>query len=227
MGSKKKRIPPKTKPREPARPLTREELNQVMRVFSEETDRGCVIAAMSLMDDVLEMNLREKFCRDAIVAETDAKEMLKFAEMLDILLISGPLPPLGSFAMRANMCRALGLIDKRFHAALDELRLIRNQAAHGKVPFNLDEHPITKMTETLTVGDKRMLQEITSEEVQAGVGQTKARLAFTWVALAIYSRLMMIGAHPEQLREILDQELGRGLGEIVIARMSEPHSGGS
>src|SRR5688572_30663029 len=82
-------------------------LTRFFRIVYGESDRGCVICATAFIDDALATAIR--------LALKEMAEPPK--RILDALLTKQPLPPLGSFAIRTKMARALGLIDDHTMAA--------------------------------------------------------------------------------------------------------------
>src|SRR5438874_740610 len=84
-------------------------LSDFSDIVYRESDRGCVICATAFIDDALEMSIRRHL-----------RELSNASDgLLDKLLKNQPLPPLGSFAVRSRMARALGIIDDKMLSSLD------------------------------------------------------------------------------------------------------------
>lgn len=119
-------------------PYTSEELRNLWAVKRSETDRGRVLATAAVIDNSLEVLLRQKFKQDSGVSD----------KFLNELISHGKSPPLGTFAVKSAMARACGLIDEQTLKALDILRDIRNDAAHMEEAFKLDDERLNGIAST-------------------------------------------------------------------------------
>jgi hypothetical protein len=94
------------------------------RDLMDESDCGCVLIAHAMVDELLADMLRGHFTK---VSGAPKK-------LLDDLLGSGQNKPLGSFASRVRVARALGLIDNDMFSCLIMLNDLRVRFAHYKAP---------------------------------------------------------------------------------------------
>ena len=95
--------------------------------FYEETDRGAVLMAASILDEVLLSVIR------AFLIESPATEQL----------IEGFNAPLGTFSSRINAAYAMGLIEDREYIEVEAIRRIRNLFGHSWESISFD-HPKVK-----------------------------------------------------------------------------------
>jgi hypothetical protein len=159
-------------------------------VVYRESDRGCVICATAFIDDSLESAIR------GFLDELGKQP----AKLLDSLLKKQPLPPLGSFAVRIKMARALCLIDDKIMTALNAMRPMRNDAAHLSVDFSF-EHPeydidalfapLSKKEQTY-LGALRMVQKESPDPSRF----PSTRRVFEMASSSIFYRMVMIAERP-------------------------------
>ncbi|MFZ1935072.1 MAG: hypothetical protein WCB27_21430 [Thermoguttaceae bacterium] len=93
---------------------------QWFRDFLEESDRGCILVAHSILDENLEGILRQHFARCSPGER----------ELRDNILRSGGFGLLGMFARRVSISCALGLITKNTADALRAVNDLRVPFAH-------------------------------------------------------------------------------------------------
>jgi len=153
----------------------------------KESDRGAVICAIAFLDDALEQAIRGFL-----------HEMSKVSKsVLDALLTRRPQPPVGSFAVRTKLARALGLIDDEMTNALDGMRPMRNDAAHLGKPFSFeaDEYNIKLLFAPLSEKEQTYLgaMHIVRDE---GAKHISKRRIFQIAASSIYYRLNNIAQQP-------------------------------
>lgn len=182
--------------REPARPLTKDEFAGVLSVLSEETDRGCVLAIESLFTDALEIMIRRFFDSRAIISpgvgkDKESKEWLALTN--EFFFARGAV--LGTFFVRIDTCRLLGLLNHQWRDALHEFREMRNKAAHGRTRFRLSGHSLPKMRSILSVTDKKLILAVEESSQDQRFDIPKPRIAFQLIALAIYVRLMLVASN--------------------------------
>ncbi|WP_341705007.1 MltR family transcriptional regulator [Ferrovibrio sp.] len=91
-----------------------EEFTRYLSRFNDESDRGAVMIAASMMDDLL---------RRKIIADLEPVRQAK-------LLFDGLSAPLGSLSAKMLMAYTLGLIDERMFKELRTIQKIRNRFAH-------------------------------------------------------------------------------------------------
>jgi hypothetical protein len=97
-----------------------------LHVIADESDRGAVLVAASLLDTSLEAALRKK---------------LAPATKNEDPLFNGGYSPLRSFAAKIELAFRLGLISRETRRMLHILRDIRNDFAHGTEAVSLAGEP--------------------------------------------------------------------------------------
>ncbi len=97
-------------------------------LLSEESDRGAVLIAASLLDVALENLVKAK-----LVKQKNKKDSL----------FDGANAPLGTFSSRIEIAFRLGLIQNSTREMLDVFRRLRNDFAH-KISIKSLEDPIVK-----------------------------------------------------------------------------------
>jgi hypothetical protein len=132
----------------------------------QETDRGCALVGGQLVDDALGNLLL------ACMGDTKAAK--------DGLLMGG-MAPLGSFSARQKVARHLGFVSEDEDADVEEIRWVRNKAAHI---IGTHDKPWNKLFENedvaLRCGRFRYF---------AGAGDDEtSRMRYTIVAAALASR---------------------------------------
>jgi DNA-binding MltR family transcriptional regulator len=185
---------------------TPDEMFSMLHTIMEESERGCVLAVTGFVDYYLQLILRRKFKVESGISD----------ERIDRLLIDGSLPPLGSFSVRIDLCRALGIFDDLTWKALDELREMRNDAAHLPEEFSLSDWGLSKMDAALTHDDRRLV-EITmnghDDELAAASGWTVHRVRFHMMSSLLIWRLFFIAKSPKKAKTIL----AKGVSASTIA----------
>jgi DNA-binding MltR family transcriptional regulator len=101
-------------------------LNRLNQILAQLDERGLVLALAAFAEEALG-DLIEAF----LIPGDPAKQLLE-----------GFNAPLGTFSARIKMAYCLGLITKRQHADLDQLRRIRNEFAHNWEPMSFDDQKI-------------------------------------------------------------------------------------
>ena len=87
------------------------------QVLADETDRGCVIILVTILDDVLGAEL-QKHMRP--LSNDDADRLFEFGA------------PIGTFSARIKLAYAMEIIDKSTRNSLEVLRHMRNACAHSR-----------------------------------------------------------------------------------------------
>lgn len=107
-----------------------------------ESDRGCVLVAAAMMDEGLEVLLREHMLSDKSSVNA----------CVEPLFIG--LGPLKSFWAKTQLARALGLIDEWMYKDLDRMRNLRNLFAHSYEQADFDDPRVIALTNSLVGADK-------------------------------------------------------------------------
>jgi mannitol operon repressor len=108
-------------------------IDQFLKEFQAETDRGTVLIAGAYLDDLLASLLRAFFVDDPKIVN-------------GLITIDGPL---GTFATRIDLTYCLGLIRSDQHEDLHTCRKIRNLCAHSHKRISFDEQPIIDLCRNL------------------------------------------------------------------------------
>jgi DNA-binding MltR family transcriptional regulator len=102
--------------------------------FDNETDRGVVIVAAAMLDELLRKQLVERLV--AIDSSDDD-------------LLDGANAPLGTFSSRTKMAYRVGLISAKFARDLDRIRKIRNDFAHHIRGASFDDGKVKALIQAL------------------------------------------------------------------------------
>ena len=131
---------------------TKEELEKLnedrfgfLSTMGDETDRGCLLVAISHIADLLGEMLLLILSHDN--DGMDAKWMLdpKAGDR-----------PLASLAVRTRMARCLNLITDKDRKTINAIRKLRNEHAHGTEPFRFSKQAVDAiMTAHITEGPMR------------------------------------------------------------------------
>lgn len=101
--------------------------------LNRESDRGAVLIACSMIDELLSRSIRAYLLDEPATQE----------------LLDGFNAPIGSFAARTKLARALGLVDERTATECDLLRKVRNEFAH-KVTCTFKDQKVEAACRKLT-----------------------------------------------------------------------------
>jgi hypothetical protein len=110
------------------------EAGDLLELLTHDSDKGCLLALGSFLDDAIQIAIRAKFSLSGI-SESD----------IDFLLTRGPVPPIGSFGVRVVMARALGIIDDPVYRTLRAITDLRNESAHSWASFTITTESIHKI----------------------------------------------------------------------------------
>lgn len=117
--------------------MEKEDIDELSSFFTElqcETDRGLPLVSAALIDEKLIETLQSFFCM-GYAAER---------------LLLEPNAPLGTFAARAEVCFALGLIDEHEYREVTLIRKIRNLFAHSRHGLSFTDQKVTGLCTSLT-----------------------------------------------------------------------------
>jgi DNA-binding MltR family transcriptional regulator len=117
----------------------KEPVHPFMDVLMDESDRGCILVAQAFLENQLENLLRKHLVK--VSNETE--------KFINKLIGSGTSTPLGSFAPRARMARALGLINTKTYSVLMAINDLRRKYAHCPQHVTLKLNEITTMYDEL------------------------------------------------------------------------------
>jgi hypothetical protein len=139
--------------------LTVDQFRRALDEVYGHSERACVLLGAASVDRMLEALLRKHFqrCSDSTKEE------------IDFFLSKRPMPPLGSFAVRAKIARVLGLIDARTKEAIERLAMIRNDFAHEEYPKPLNAERVKALLfedGQMELIDERIRKEAGKSEVE-------------------------------------------------------------
>lgn len=187
--------------------------DELVSLLNSESDRGCVIVGVGMLDDALAMVLMS-FLATRYIGNNDpseSKEALvkQRSDCFDRLLgrDGGPLTTMSS---RTLACLALGLIDELTRKRLDWMRQIRNDAAHVPELFSLDNLNLEKIWGGLNSGVQRSLamleglRRFLPDTARGTAFEKPNRRVFEVVCAATYGTLLAIALDPLSAAKILD-----------------------
>jgi DNA-binding MltR family transcriptional regulator len=155
----------------------------------EESDRGCVLIAHAILEEMLGDMLRAHFIRCSNASKA----------ILDSLLSPGEFRPLGTFSPRIKVTCALGLIDPKTAAALTALNKIRISFAHYQEPrhTSITEKQLKSITAELTPSDCMVIERMRCAFVREGkesclrniAEESPSRFGFCFAVLLLACRL--------------------------------------
>ena len=125
---------------------TEADVDGIRKTFIEtlhkESDRGCVLVATAMIDEGLEVLLREYMT-------ADEKAIKACVEPLFV-----GFGPLKSFWAKTQLARALGLVDDWMYADMERIRKLRNLFAHSYQRADFDDPRVIALTDALVGADK-------------------------------------------------------------------------
>jgi DNA-binding MltR family transcriptional regulator len=111
----------------------------ITKSLVHESDRGCILIGIALLDEALVENLRLAFRKDPTVKK----------KFIDPLFESSG--PLNSFSHRINIAFALGTISADVRDDLHTLRKLRNETAHLYGPTSFQDQRIRSKLKSLRI----------------------------------------------------------------------------
>lgn len=163
-------------------PEVSEGFDRMLNEFSRETDRGAILVAAEIVSSHLALSLQEL----APFKPKRIKKLLKYPGILS------------SFSARADMAYMAGYISEAVHVSIDNLRSIRNEAAHSQDSFSLKNHK-DRLRAICDLGPG------TSIAVNRFAVETLVRLATDRAMAAGKSLEIEIGYNPfENINDVID-----------------------
>jgi len=101
---------------------------KIKEELTKESDRGCCLVAAAYMELELK-NIISNFLID--MSQKESNELFNYTG------------PIGTFSSKIKLAYSLGLISKEISFFINQLRAIRNIAAHLEDPFDFREKKIT------------------------------------------------------------------------------------
>lgn len=178
-----------------------QEIKRTTDEMLSETDRGCVLIGFELLNEGLLIALERKLEALAAEAKNNAGRDIK------ALLTRKPNPPLGSFYLRSLLAHSLGVISTPMRNALDQLREMRNKAAHATKPFSLNDYPLDALETAVDPGDLWFLSaKIMSASPARGRFITASMSLYWQIVSAVIPDVPRVGVI-DMLRQVAKGEL--------------------
>jgi hypothetical protein len=108
-----------------------------------ESDRGCILIASALMDEITTDMTKHLLCSLGGAAEKAGMELLE-----------GRMPPLGTAWAKETFLLAIGAIDEEQKNALKAIRDLRNRYAHRSAPATLTKGDVDEIFQHLDPDDR-------------------------------------------------------------------------
>jgi len=164
------------------------EYEKYFQCFDEETDRGCVLVAVGVLDDLLERLIRAQFSNDATTVKRAVDPLFKGTG------------PLSSFWAKVQISYSLDLITEWMYEDLERIRELRNMFAHEYKRADFNDPAVIKLTEKLMGAnyaakafmekehlEKKDLNDKSLQQVEARIPKKeRVRLAMTVSFIAGY-----------------------------------------
>lgn len=113
----------------------------LLREFEKESDRGVVLVSAAVMDDMLELLIREYFSAHGS----------KPKNVIDPLFST--FGPLASFSSKIRLAFALNMLDDWLYGDLRILKKLRNEFAHSFESADFGAQKVVSLTEKLRGAD--------------------------------------------------------------------------
>ena len=120
--------------------ITQEITPPKVRTLVQESDRGCVILITSILDDVLGQ-IHECCLNVNLFGKRDLMDTFRS--------LTGQFGPLHSFNGKILVAYAYGLISREQYEMLTLVRQLRNEAAHERFEFRLEDKGVTALIQKL------------------------------------------------------------------------------
>jgi mannitol operon repressor len=181
MGTKAKRSPPKSPEDLDA------SLETFIRTFRNESDRGAVLVASALLDEILETLLR-----GAMSNEPHIKK-----RCIDPLF--GPEAALATFASKMKIARAFGILADWMYEDLEIIRKIRNEFAHSHSSADFSNPNVVRLIGSLkAVGFVSKVIDVSTDDTRSH--ESEVRFTFLLSASCLIY-ILERGAAAHWLRE--------------------------
>jgi DNA-binding MltR family transcriptional regulator len=151
------------------------ETRQLYHVLNEEPDLACVVIGAAFLDAAVASLLAQRFSRSKVTEK-----------------LLAPIGALGSFAVRADVAYALGLIKEAHHHDLCVVGQIRNAFAHSHLNLSFQDANIRQICNrlnewrVLVVEADEVAVKPTDEQLRA-----RARNQFNLSVIMLSNRLLV------------------------------------
>ena len=142
-----------------------EEWMSIMRTLHKESDRGCVLVAVSILDESLESLLRSRMSSSARIIKSAVNDLFDRENA-----------PLSSFWAKIKTSYSFGFINQNIHDALEMIRRLRNSFAHKHVPSELSDKVVVDLMDKLEPHEQmavRAFSEVFSEWATEDFGRLR------------------------------------------------------
>jgi len=133
------------------KPITQEIKPPKVRTLLHESDRGCVILMTSILDEVLG-RIHECCLNVNLFGTPDLMDTFR--------ALTGPFGPLHSFGGKIQVAYAYGLISREQYDMLNLVRQLRNEAAHERFEFRLEDKGVIALIEKLGTYELTKIENI-------------------------------------------------------------------
>jgi|GEM_PF-4886007 len=117
------------------------DINRIVEIdkdpLKRESDRGCVLLLASDVENLLTKMLKDMFQRSSQLSRREEKNIFDYTG------------PLGTFASKIYLSKAIGVIDDKLHGDIQKIRSIRNMAAHDDESFSLSNEKVKQIVESM------------------------------------------------------------------------------
>jgi DNA-binding MltR family transcriptional regulator len=153
-----------------------EETQALFNVLNDEPDLAVILVATSFLDACLGSILERKLIRSSVTEK----------------LLDPRSGALGTYSSRANVCYALGLINKALYQDLMIIGEIRNEIAHYHLALNFEAEPVrSKCAKLAYVASLK--NGNTDEPLVLDSWMKSPRDQFVMTTVMLNQRLLLIG----------------------------------
>lgn len=152
------------------------ESRKLYELVNSETDLAVIVVSASFLDACLGSILNKKFIESSVSSK----------------LLDSQQGVIGSYSARADLCYALGLIEKTLYQDLIKIAEIRNEIAHYHLALRFESGPIQELCSELVY--LRSLKN-GNTDIPLGIWEmlVGARNQFGVTAVMISNRLLLTG----------------------------------
>lgn len=189
----------KTRQADPDKTINR----HALRLLMKETDRGCALVAGAMIDEALGDLLHAAF-DDSEIAGRD--------------ILDGATAPLKNFGARAQVARALGLIAPYELVVVEDIKWVRNKAAHL---IGTDAEPFSFGLEEVMIRTSKITQLYAPEPTATPAERQRwSRLGFVHTVIPMTMRISYYARNIRQARRELTR--GAALGSVIDQIAANP-----
>jgi DNA-binding MltR family transcriptional regulator len=166
-------------------------LDAFISTFQNESDRGAVLVATALLDDVLEGLLRCRMSQEPHIKK----------RCVDPLFM--PEAALGTFAAKIKIARAFEILGDWMYEDLEIIRKVRNEFAHSHLRVDFSEARIVKLSRSLKAIEHApaMFEIASGNETAASEARFRFLLSASYL-IFIFDRNAAVNSLSKQLTDI-------------------------